>query len=44
MLNKKTRFVLSTLVLFVKYKKNDQVKEDEMDRACSKNGGEKEHM
>jgi hypothetical protein len=27
------------LVLFSKYNENDQVKEDEMGRACSTNGG-----
>jgi hypothetical protein len=28
--------------LFAKYKENDQVEEDEMDEACSTNGGEEE--
>jgi hypothetical protein len=30
------------LVLFAKYNYNDQVKEDEMGRACSMNGGQEE--
>jgi hypothetical protein len=30
------------LVLFSKYNWNDQVKDDEMERACTMNGGEKE--
>jgi hypothetical protein len=31
-------------VLFSKYNYNDQVKEDEMGRACSTNGGEEERI
>jgi hypothetical protein len=32
--------ILYTVRLFSKYNYNDQVKEDEMGRACSTNGGE----
>jgi hypothetical protein len=31
-------------IYFSKYNQNDQVKEDVMERACSMNGGEKEHI
>jgi hypothetical protein len=34
--------IASLLVLFSKYNYNDQVKEDEMDRACSTNGREED--
>jgi hypothetical protein len=33
---------LKMSVLFTKYKKNDRVKENEMGRACSRNGGKEE--
>jgi hypothetical protein len=31
-------------VLFAKYSYNDQIKEDEICRACSMNGGEEEYV
>jgi hypothetical protein len=31
-------------VLFAKYNKNDKVKEVQIGRACSTNGGEEEYM
>jgi hypothetical protein len=43
-LNRVASLTGSELVLFSKYNQNDQVKEDEMGRACSTNGGEEECM
>jgi hypothetical protein len=38
------KFMSSILVLFSKYNYNDQLKEVEMARVCSTNGGEKERI